>query len=1088
MLCCIVNITLRYKLHLNYIRMKKLKHFFVFGLLMLQVTSLIAQKQAEVIGKIVDSEGLEATGATIVVKGTQTGTVADYQGNYKITVPDNQNSVLVFSFIGLETKEIKVNGQKVINVVLESSSVMLNEVVSVGYGTMRRRDITGSVASVDTKELEKVPVSSIAQALSGRISGVNVTANEGSLDAQVNIRVRGGMSITQGNSPLYIIDGFPSEESAFNALNASDIESIDVLKDASSTAIYGSRGANGVVVVTTKGGKEGRANISYEGYYGTKRLAKQLGVLSGEEFVFLDYERRNNETTALNKFKNQFGEFADIHTNYADRGVNWQDETFQQANSWSHKVNLTGGIKGMSYSASYSHQQEEGVMMESAMRKDNLRFRLDHRMTNRIRVIANANYTDQKTSGMGTSEESTNFGKMSHIIMYMPTLGLLATDDELRTDPRINNLITDDDGNTMQNPAISAKYETNDKEMRIFSGGGSLEVELLKNLKFKSTNGLTYRTQRNSVFNGSESINAKRTSINANIQNNELGRFSTSNVLTYDWKKRYHKMNLMVGQEYIKTWLRTLRVSASNFPNDDIGLNDIGLGLPGTLGSSFNDDDVLMSFFSRAYYNISEKYMLTASIRLDGSSKFAPKNKWGLFPSASFAWRASEEEFIKQMGVFSDLKVRLGYGAAGNNNIPSYQSMALWSSVNTPLKESVAPGYVLAQLPNKELTWEANTTLNMGLDFGFFNQRLIITPEFYINRSNDLLIKSKMPLSSGYEYMYRNVGSTQNTGFDLTINSVNVKNKNFSWTSTLTLSHNKNKILSLSGEQSYLETSNWGYKQADYLVAVGRSIGLIYGFKTTGLYQTDDFVTEDDGTGNMVFKMNGGKYVLKDGVVNRANGDVKPGYWKFVDTDDANKGIIDDNDRQVIGNATPLFYGGLNNSFTYKDFDLSFFMNFSYGNDVLNATKLYTSLYGWGNKNTLALNNADHRWVTVDNDGLPLITPDAMNSVNTGKTVARWDDMENGDQVIHSWGVEDGSFLRLANVTFGYTLPKNISKKILIENLRFYASANNLYTFTKYTGFDPEVSTRNSTGTTPGVDWGAHPRSRSFVFGLNVTF
>lgn len=1068
--------------------MKKLTRRFFCALFLLTTFSGMAQKQAEIIGRIVDTEGIETPGATVVVKGTTIGTVADYQGNYKIKVPDDQKSVLEFSFIGMKPKEVRVNGQKVINVVLEQNTIMLDEVVAVGYGTMRRRDITGSVSSVDAKELEKVPVSSVAQALSGRISGVNVTASEGTLDAQISIRVRGGMSITQGNSPLYIIDGFPSEESAFNALNASDIESIDVLKDASSTAIYGSRGANGVIVITTKGGKEGKANISYEGYYGVKNLARDVELLSAEEFVFLDYERRNNDATALNKFKTSFGEFADIHTNYADRGVNWQDETFREAISTSHKINLTGGVKSMNYSGSFSHQEEDGLMIESGMRKDNLRFKLDHKMTNRLRVSINMNYTDQKTSGMGTSEGSTNFGKMSHIIMYMPTLGLLATDEELRTNPRINNLITDDDGNTMQNPAISAQYETNDKELRIFSGGGSLELEILKNLKFKSTNGMLYRMQSNRIFNGSESINAKRTSINGSIQNNEAGKFSTSNVLTYDWKKSQHKLNVMVGQEYVKTWVRNLNVSATNFPNDDIGLNDLSLGLPGVLGSSFNDDDVLMSFFSRAYYNLSDKYMFTVSARLDGSSKFGSDNKWGLFPSASFAWRASEEEFIKQTGVFSDLKVRLGFGAAGNNNIPSYQSLGLWSSVNTPLLDGIVPGYVLAQLPNNRLAWETNTTFNLGLDFGFFNQRLTVTPEFYVNRSNNLLVKSKMPLSSGYQYMYRNIGSTQNSGIDLTINSVNVNNKNFRWTSTLTLSHNQNEIISLSGEQSYLETSGWGYNQADYLVAVGQSIGQMYGFKTVGLYQADDFVTEDDGAGNMVFKMNAGKYVLKEGVVKRANVDVKPGYWKFADTDDANTGIIDDKDRQVIGNATPMFYGGLNNSFVYKNFDISLFMNFSYGNDVLNATKMFTSLFGWSNKNTLALNNAENRWVTVNSEGLFLNTPADMNSINQGKTVAQWADMESGDQIIHSWGVEDGSFLRVANITFGYTLPKKFSKKMLIENFRLYASANNLYTFTKYTGFDPEVSTRNSSGTTPGVDWGAHPRSTSFVFGLSITF
>lgn len=1071
--------------------MKKFsKHAFLFVLVFTQTLFVAAQNPNEIIGKVVDSEGLEAIGASVLVKGTQIGTVTDFDGNYKIAVPDAKTAVLVFSYVGLDSKEEKVNGRKIINVTLEQSSVMLTEVVAVGYGTMRRRDLTGSVSSVDTKELEKVPVSSIAQALGGRISGVSVTSSEGSLDAQVDIRVRGGMSITQGNDPLYIIDGFPSEASTFNALNASDIESIDILKDASSTAIYGSRGANGVVVVTTKGGQDGKSSISYEGYFGIKNIARTLDVLSAEEFVFLDYERRNNTTSALNNFKEMYGEFTDIHETYKNRGVNWQNEAFQQATSQSHKVLVTGGVKGLNYSGSFTHQNEDGLMVFSDMVKDNIRMKLDHRMNKRLRFSANVNYTAQTTQGMGTSEGAGNFGKMSHIIMYTPSLGLLATDEQLLTDPRINSVLKDDDGNTMQNPVISAQYEMNKKELRIFNGGASLEVEIAKNLKFKTTNGLLYRTQRNSIFNGSESMNAKRTSINGNIRVLDLGRFVTSNVFTYDWKKREHKLNAMIGQEYVKTWSRTFGASATNFPNDDIGLNDMSLGLPGVLSSSFNDDDILLSYFARAYYNLAEKYMFTVSTRMDGSSKFGANNKWGIFPSASFAWRASEEGFIKELGLFSDLKVRLGFGSAGNNNIPSYQSLGVWSSVNAPLLNGVVPGYVLAQLPNAHLAWEENTTFNAGLDIGLFNQRLTISPEFYLNHSNNLLVKSKMPLSSGYTHMYRNIGSTRNMGVDLTINSINISKKDFRWNTTLTFSHNQNKILSLSGENQYLETSGWGYDQSDYLVAVGQSIGLMYGFKTNGLYQVDDFVTETDPiTGQTVFSFDAnGKYILKDGVPSRANASVEPGFWKFVDTDDANEGVIDDNDRQVIGSGVPLFHGGINNTFVYKNFDLSIFMNYSYGNDILNATKLFTSLFGWSNRNTLASNNTQNRWITVKPNGEPIVTPQEMLEYNQGKTVAQWDDMESGDKVIHSWGVEDGSFLRLANVTLGYTLPKSITKKIAANDFRVYASGNNLFLLTKYSGFDPEVSTRNSSGTTPGVDWGAHPRSRSFVFGLSVTF
>lgn len=1067
--------------------MKRAKLLF-FTIIMCFLGLSTIQAQSEVIGKVLDPDGLEAIGVSVMIKGTTIGTVTDLQGVYKLNVPDMQNSILVFSFVGMKTKEIKVAGQSIINLTLEPNPILLDDVVAVGYGTMRRTDLTGSVASVDTKELEKVPVSSIAQALSGRVSGVSVTSSEGSLDAQVSIRIRGGMSITQSSEPLYVIDGFPSESSAFNALNASDIASIDILKDASSTAIYGSRGANGVIVVTTKGGKEGKASISYEGYFGIKNIANKLDLLSTEEYVFLDYERRDNEATGLNKFNQMYGAFSDIHANYADRGVVWQDEVFRQATSQSHKVNITGGVKDMNYSASYTHIEEDGLMVESALVKDNLRLKLNHKLSNRLRFDGNINYADIKSSGMGTSEGAGNFGKMSHILMYMPTLGLLATDEQLLTDPEINNVIADDDGNTMQNPAISARYETNEKELRIFSGGGSLELEILKGLKVKSTNGMLYRTQRSAVFNGSQSINAKRTSINGWIQNSDVGRFSTSNVATYDWKKRKHKLSLMAGQEYIKSWERWVRVSASNFPNDDIGLDDMSLGLPGSIGSYANDDDILMSFFARAYYNFSDKYMITASARADGSSKFGANNKWGYFPSASVAWRASNENFIKDLGVFSDLKVRVGYGSSGNNNIPSYQSLGVWNSVNAPFLNNVVPGYVLSQLPNEDLEWEINNTFNTGIDAGFFDQRLVISPEFYVNRSNNLLVKSKMPLSSGYQYMYRNMGSTQNTGVDLTISSVNISKKNFTWTTNLTFSHNKNKILSLSGEDSYLETSGWGYQQSDYLVAVGQSIGKMYGFKTDGLYQVSDFETELDGSGNTVFKLDNNKFILREGVVKRANVDVQPGFWKYADTDDINKGEIDDNDRQVIGDASPIFHGGLNNTFTYKAFDLSVFMNFSYGNDVLNATKLYTSLFGWSNKTTLDHNNTNHRWVTVGSDGQPILNPETLATTNAGKTVAQWSDMENGDKVIHSWGVEDGSFLRIANVTLGYTLPKRLTQKVYVDNLRLYASGNNLHTFTNYSGFDPEVSTRNNSGTTPGVDWGAHPRSRSFVFGLNITF
>ncbi len=1038
----------------------------------------------DVTGRVVDELGETLIGVTVQVEETKTGTVTDYDGIYNLSVTDSQ-ARLVFSYIGMETQTVSLNGRSTLNVTMQTASHQLQEVVAVGYGTMRRKDLTGSVSSLNAKELESVPVSSVSEALAGRIAGVNVTSSEGGLGAEISIRVRGGISLTQSNEPLYIIDGFPSESTEFSSLNASDIESIDVLKDASSTAIYGARGANGVIVVTTKSGAAGKTDISYEGYIGVRTMSNKLDMLSTDEFVFLDYERRNGESSAIKSWEEYYGSFDEI-SNFAGTGVNWQDEAFQDAMTQSHRVSISGGEKNLRYTLSYTHQAEDGLMVYSDMVKDNLRFKIDHRVNSRLRVGANANYTSQKVSAMGTSEGSGNFGKMSSILMYTPTLGNLASDEQLLTDPEINNLVEDDDGNTMQNPVVSAQYETNDKELRIFSAGANAELEIFKNFKFKNTTGMLYRTQRTDIFYGSQSMTAKRTSINGSIQYADQGRFQTSNVLSYDWKKRAHKLNVMVGQEYVENWNRYIKMSATNFPNDDIGLADMSLGLAGTNQSYENDDDTVLSFFTRAYYNFSEKYMLTATARYDGSSKFGSGNKWGFFPSASFAWRASEEDFIKDLGVFSDLKVRAGYGTSGNNGIPSYSSLAVWSSVNAPTGSTVTPGYYPSAVANDDLKWEANQTLNLGIDMGFFDQRLIISPEFYVNKSSDLLLKATLPLSSGYESMYRNIGSTQNKGFDLAINSVNIKTRDFQWSTTLNVSHNQNEILELSGEDSYLSQSGWAGtgSKSDYIVSVGMPVGQMYGYKTVGLYQVDDFELNADGS--FQFDDNG-KYILKEGVVGRTNVDVEPGYWKFAEAEGAVDGTIDDNDRQVIGDANPLFYGGLNNTFVYKNFDLSVFMNFSVGNDILNATKLYSCLYGWSRKNTLALADSNNRWVTVDETGAQITDPATMNAINSGKTVASWEDMENGDMEVHSWGVEDGSFLRISNITLGYTLPKAWTKKIHVKSLRVYGTVNNLACFTNYTGFDPEVSTRNSTGLTPGVDWGASPRSTSYIFGLSLT-
>lgn len=1067
--------------------MHSLKELFLIFFFALVSMVTYAQSQT-VTGKVVDSEGYEVIGGSVTIKGAAgVGTVTDIDGNYTLKVNDASKDVLVFSYVGMTTQEVKVNGQKVINVTLKADAVMLDEVVAIGYATVKRRDLTGSVASVGSQELAKVPVSDVTQALAGRMAGVMVQQSEGAPGASVSIRVRGGISITQNNEPLYVIDGFPSED-GMSTLDPAEIETIDVLKDASATAIYGARGANGVVVITTKNGsKSGKATVTFDSYVGFKTLAKKLDVLSPYDFIKLDYERTmwrmgtgDAGTDGMDTWEKRYGKYSDIDANYAGRkGINWQDETLgRTALTQNYRVAISGKTEKMNYSLAYSYFDEEGAMMYSGSTKHNISFNMNHEVNNWLSVNSRISYDQMRIEGMGTSSGGDRFNKMQHILQYRPTIGIQGVDADLlgSEDP----LFADDAGNVMQNPLISAAEETNDREWRTFQANAGATIKLLKGLSFRSTVGMRYQNRRNDVFYGAESMTAKRSSINGSITNLESGSVQTSNVLTYAWNNKKHDITAMVGHEYVSKWTRDFSASASQFPNDEIGLGDLSLGVPGTPTSSENYDDKLLSFFARVNYSLMDKYLFTASVRADGSSKFGKNNKWGYFPAFSAAWRLSEEEFIKDLDVFSDLKLRVGYGLAGNNRIGSYQSLAIMSSVTAASANGAQPGYASSQVANPDLKWEANKTFNLGLDFGFLNQRITFSPEFYINRSSNLLLAAKIPYSSGYKSMILNAGETQNIGVDLTINTVNITNKNFTWSTSVTLSHNKNTVNKLTGEDVQLYLAKFGYDGAgaSHQIGVNQSLGQFYGYVTDGLYQVSDF--DYDATNKT--------YTLKDGVPYLGDkSKIQPGYWKFKNVDGSEDNQITEKDKTVIGNALPDFYGGINNTFTWKDFDLSVFLTYSYGAEVLNATKLTNTKTALTNKNVLAIANESNRWVTVNNNGELITNPEELAAMNQGKTIAHFGDNGSNNTYIHSWAVEDASYLKLSNITLGYTFPKRMINKIGLTKLRLYATGNNLLTWTPYTGFDPEVSTMDS-ALTPGVDFGAYPRSRSFVFGINVAF
>ncbi len=1062
--------------------MQKLKVYLVA---ILAFVGMQAYAQSvTVTGKVVDPDGYEVIGGSVTIKGAAgVGTVTDVNGNYSLQVKDASKDVLVFSYVGMKSQEVAVNGRNVINVTLEGDAVLLDEVVAVGYATVKRRDLTGSVASVGTSEISKIPVSDVSQALAGRMAGVQVMQSEGAPGASVSIRVRGGISITQSNEPLYIIDGFPSED-GMSSLDPAEIETIDVLKDASATAIYGARGANGVVVITTKNGSKGtgKATVTFDAYAGVKTLAKKLDVLDPYEFVMLDYERTlwrirtGDDADGIPRWNSRYGNYGDITANYVGReGLNWQEETLgRTAVTQNYRVAVSGNTDKMSYSLAYSYYDEEGAMVYSGMKKHNISFNLNHEVNKWLTVNSRISYDQRKVEGMGTSEGGDRFNKMQHILQYRPTIGIQGNDRDLLQgeDP----LFADDSGNVMQNPLISAAEETNDREWHTFQANAGATIKLLKGLTFRTTVGMSYQNRRNDVFYGAESMTAKRSSINGSITNMENGSFQNSNVLTYNWSNDKHDITGMLGHEYVSQWNRSFSAGANQFPNDDIGLGDLSLGTPTTPTSSVNYDNKLLSFFARANYSLMDKYLLTASVRADGSSKFGANNKWGYFPAVSAAWRLGEEAFIKDLNIFSDLKLRIGYGLAGNNRIDSYQSLAIMSSVTAAQAQGAKPGYASNQVPNEDLKWEANKTFNLGIDFGFLDQRITISPEFYINRSSNLLLDARIPYSSGYQTMVLNAGETKNMGIDLTINTVNITNKDFTWSTAVTFSHNKNTVEALTGESVQLYLANFGYSGAgaSHQIGVGQPLGQFYGYVTEGLYTAEDFSSYDAATDS---------YTLKEGVVKRGN--AQPGYWKFKDLDGDNE--ITEADKTVIGNASPKFYGGINNNFTWKNFDLSIFLTYSFGADVLNATKLTNTKTALTNKNVLAVANAANRWTNMNANGEWVTDLTELAAMNQGKTIASFGDNGSNNMYIHSWGVEDASYLKLSNITLGYTFPKQLISKIGLTKLRVYATGNNLLTWTPYTGYDPEVSTMSSQ-LTPGVDFGAYPKSRSFVFGVNVAF
>ena len=1032
-----------------------------FTLLTLILTINLYAQNTTLKGVIVDETDTPLIGATVQVKGTSTGSITDFDGNY--TIKANKGAVITFSYIGYKTQEIKFTGQPTVNIKMVPDNQTLDEVVVVGYGTMKRSDLTGSVASIAAKDVEGFKTSSVAGALGGQIAGVQITSTDGTPGAGFSINIRGVGTLTGDSSPLYIVDGFEVDD--IDYLSNSDIESIEILKDASSSAIYGARAANGVVLISTKSGKIGKPIINYNGSASYRKISKKLDVLSPYEFVKLQGEVNSKYSDSYFKTGNDDNgnpyRYQSLDDYIGVSGVNWQDETFNPTWSQDHSLSIMGGTEDTKYNASFSRYIENGIFKNSGFNKTTGKFRLDQKLSKSLSFNFTVNYALTNREGVGTSGDSGRFNMLAQILSARPTGGLKQTDEELLASAIDPEMLESGESLAQVNPVKQTESVTNNKRAEMWSGNASATWQIIKGLTFKTSGTYNTTNNRTDIFykDGSKEAYRNGQKPYGRTQMGRDVRWTNSNNLTWKQKVKKHNYDIMLGHEVSFKSTEYLLGEAMDFPFDNLGNDYLGLGAtPSRVESSYSEK-TLLSFFARGNYNYDNRYLFTATVRADGSTVFSNKNKWGFFPSFSAAWRVSEEAFMKDVEWVSNFKVRLGWGIVGNDRISNYLSMDLYEANKYGIGNNTVTVLTPKQLKNANLKWEGASSVNLGVDLGFFDNRLNVTADFFIKDTKDLLLAQSLAHVTGFDSQMQNIGKIQNKGIELSFNSTNIQTRNFTWQTNFNISFIKNTLKGLaSGVESMYARSGFdsNFTAYDYIATVGQSLGLIYGYEFDGIYQSSDFYTTPDN-----------QLILKEGITNNARyGTVKPGVVKYKDQD--GDGIITTNDRTVIGNAMPKWYGGITNTFNYKGIDFSFMFQFNYGNDIYNATRLYATQSRSGRRNMLA--EVADRW----------------SPTNASNKVPSQDGYIVND--VYSRFIEDGSFLRLKNITLGYTLPHKWTRKFHASKLRIYATGQNLFCISGYSGYDPEVNSASSNPMTPGLDWGAYPKSRVFTFGIDLQF
>jgi TonB-dependent starch-binding outer membrane protein SusC len=982
-------------------------------------------------GTVKDENGKELSGVSISIKGVPNrGTQTNDKGVFTLSAP--KNATIIVSSIGFIRQEIRLgDGQISVAVQLVEDDAELDEVVVIGYGTQRKSDLTGAVSSVSSEKIAAFPVAGTAQALQGRSPGVAVSSVNGEPGKAPRVRIRGGTSINASSDPLYVVDGFaggtpPPPE---------DVESVEVLKDASATAIYGSRGANGVIMVTTKKGKVGRPIIDFNNSYSFQHVGKRLDLLNGKEFAeyINDIYKNSGNTTVPYPDPASYGE-----------GTDWQDLIFRTGGLVNNQLAVSGGSENIRYYTSLSHYGQKGTVINSDFRRLSGTSNLDIKVSDRVRLGTKMFFIRNKLDGVRTQETSSgtsSAGVISAALRFEPVQGIYDNNGKY-TLKQV--------GDPHDNPVAVARERKNEVITDLFQGNAYGEVELLTGLKFRSTLGVQISNRRTGNYVTKELVEGRNYGGTGSITAHKNTNVINENFLTYTKTfQQNHNLDVMGGYSYQSSRNEEWAANNRDFVSDNFSFWNLGAGSNYQRATSDLEDWVMSSFYGRANYNFKSKYFLTITGRYDGSSRFGDNNKWAFFPSGALAWNISQEPFMEEVEAISNLKIRTSYGETGNTEIGSYRSLARFSPTLTTINGVPVNAVRPTNVANPSLTWETTKQTDVGLDIGFLNGRINLAIDYYYKKTVDLLYEVPLPIYSGYTTSLQNIGSVENKGWEFAGNTTNLKG-DFTWTTDFNITFNRNKILALpGGDIRYNTIPGHMLSTESQILRVGEVVGAFYGWMFDGLYQEGDDFT------------NAG---------NKKPGDVK---YKDIYGRDANNnliegpnGVVNADDRTIIGNPHPDFIYGINNDFKYKNFDLNIFFQGSYGNDMLNITRMELDwMAGKGNATTDALN----RW-----------TPQ-----NTNTDVPRAS-ASNNPEVSSRW-VENGSYLRLKNVALGYNFPQFALGKLRVSRLRIYASAQNILTFTKYKGFDPEVSFEDSNRNV-GLDYMGYPNIKSVTVGINVGF